>query len=77
MICALLANVNRNPKRHPRPYKVEDFMPGRKQQSVQDMVTITEAITTAFGGDDRRGHAEMRQKHMPEQLKRVLERVNG
>jgi len=76
MICAILANVNRNPKKHPRAYKVEDFMPG-KRQSTQDMMTITEAITTAFGGEDRRGHAEVRQKHMPEQLKRVLERVNG
>lgn len=26
-ICSILANANRDPKRHPKPYTVKDFMP--------------------------------------------------
>jgi len=76
LICAVIANANRNPKKRPRPFRISDFMPRKVRQSADDMLVIAEAVIQAFGGEDQRGQ-QVRQKHMPEQLRRVLEQVNG
>ena len=35
LVCAVLANCHRDPKRRSRPYQVEDFMPGGDRPTTQ------------------------------------------
>ena len=63
IVASVIANVNRDPRKRPRPYRPEDFMPrfgAPRRQSWQEQLRIAEIITAAMGGEDRRrkdGHA--------------------
>lgn len=50
----LLAEINRDSKRHPSPFKVDDFMPrygaASEQQKPEQMFEQLKTITAAFGG---------------------------
>ena len=46
LVCAVLANVNRDPKRSPQPYAVEDFMPGQRPQTRQEFDARLANFTT-------------------------------
>jgi hypothetical protein len=52
LIC-LLANANRDPKKRPRPYRVEDFLmlelPCR-DMPIEDMLLVITAINDICGG---------------------------
>lgn len=44
--CALLANINRDPKKRSKPYSEEDFIPQveRKEQPVEEQIAILSRI---------------------------------
>lgn len=56
MIAMMLANIHRNPKKRPAPYRLEDFLlstgedvePRRRTQTWQEQKQIAIAIATAF-----------------------------
>ena len=54
LICTVLANINRNKKKKPKPFTVEDFMPkviGEKEkQTPQQQFEIVKMLNAAFGG---------------------------
>lgn len=50
---AMTANVNRDPKKRKRPYKMEDFLPKTPKTSVQLLAKV-EAMNAFFGGKDLR-----------------------
>ena len=56
MVCAMLANVNRDTKKHPKPFQPDEFMPKRKavtkrtRQPWQVMKQAAKGIALAFGG---------------------------
>lgn len=52
LICAVMANTARDPKRKVLPYTPEDFMPkkDRRQMTDQQMYIQVEAINTILGG---------------------------
>lgn len=58
MLMALLANVNRNPKKRRKPFKPDDFMPEwwrePREQSLDQMLWMVNLWNTAFGGKDLR-----------------------
>lgn len=39
LICAVLANCHRDPKRRPQPYQVEDFLPRSRPQTREEFDT--------------------------------------
>ena len=54
LICSVLANINRDSKRKPTPYKVQDFMPifkSNKKQTIEEQLTIVKMLNAAFGGE--------------------------
>ncbi len=61
MICCILANVNRDPKKRSKPYEIKDFMPkygdseqGQSEpQSWQNMHAVARMLNRAFGGVER------------------------
>lgn len=55
---ALLANLNRDPKKRARPYGPADFMPSWSRpepQSAAQMKNAAKAFTLALGGRIERG----------------------
>jgi len=54
LICCVLANINRDKKKKPTPYKVDDFMPKvveeKKKQTPEEQFTIVKMLNAAFGG---------------------------
>ena len=51
LICAVIANANRNPKKKMRPFTPQDFMPTkRKPMSDEQMFAQVQAINTMLGG---------------------------
>jgi len=55
LICAVIANVNRNPKKRHTPFKPSDFMPKRefeesKVQNPEQMMQKIKLINAAMGG---------------------------
>ncbi len=59
ILASLIANVNRDAKKHPKPYKPADFIPefakGEKPpQTTEDHLKIIEMMNAAFGGKDER-----------------------
>lgn len=60
MVCAVIANANRDPKKRKKPYTEADFI-GRdrggkpKKQSPDDMLKMAQMANQAFGGRDLRG----------------------
>jgi len=54
-ICAVLANIHRDPKKHRKPFSEMDFVPKsekekKKEQSIETMAAILEAVTKANNG---------------------------
>lgn len=37
LVCAVLANCHRDPKRRPRPYEVEDFLPRERPKTAEEL----------------------------------------
>ena len=60
LVCSVLANVNRDPKRKPKPYTPKDFMPEygggslSKRQTPKEMLAVFEMICAMQGGKDLR-----------------------
>lgn len=56
-ILCMLANINRNTKTKPTPYKESDFMPRkeRKKQTPEEMANIFKALTIGLGGEIKNG----------------------
>lgn len=57
IVASTVANVNRDPKKRPRPFQPRDFMPEfgeSKGQSWQEQLQIVEMLNHAFGGKDLR-----------------------
>lgn len=63
LIAMMLANINRDTKRRPTPWKLEDFLlangegaeapRGKRKQTWQEQLAIAKAIATAFNRKDR------------------------
>lgn len=60
-LMALLANLWRDPKRHPKPYSWEDFkfefgyIPDNEpERSVEELIKVAAQWTQALGGIDKR-----------------------
>jgi hypothetical protein len=52
LICCVIANLKRDPKRKRTAYKVDDFMPKeKKKMSANQLATMLEAFTLACGGE--------------------------
>jgi len=56
LICAVLANINRNPKKKNKAFTVEDFMPkyekGKRVQSAEEMLETVKLWNTVLGGNE-------------------------
>jgi len=55
-VLCMLANINRDKKKKPQPYKVNDFMPKSKTENKESMdinimAKMLEGFTKAHGGD--------------------------
>jgi len=52
LICAILANTVRDPKKKTRPFVPDDFMPKKesKQQTAEQMFATVQLLNAAFGG---------------------------
>jgi len=55
LICTVIANANRNPKKKSTPFTVLDFMPGEqppeeKKQSPEQMMQRIKIMNAALGG---------------------------
>ncbi len=52
LICAVLANTVRDPKRKIRPFVPDDFMPKQKgrQQTAEQIYATVQLLNTALGG---------------------------
>lgn len=58
IIASVLANVNRDAKKHPKPFTPQDFMPVFERpdpMSTSDQIAMIEMLNAAFGGVDLRG----------------------
>jgi len=55
-LMALLANINRDSKKKPRPFKPSDFLGESepKEKNWKEQLKIVESLNKALGGDDRR-----------------------
>lgn len=52
-ICALMANMNRDPKKRPKPYTEDEFMPKtvrERRQSPEQMLATVKALNRLYGG---------------------------
>lgn len=49
----ILANINRDSKTKPQPFKVEDFLTTKekKKQTANDMATVLKILTLGLGGE--------------------------
>lgn len=61
LVCSVIANVNRDPKKRPRPFTPRDFMTTAKmqksrteRQTWEQQLKTVEVLNLAFAGDDRR-----------------------
>jgi len=54
-ICAVIANCNRDPKKKPSPFKVEYFMPRKRQKPItgNDMLDRIRILNAAMGGKEK------------------------
>lgn len=55
MVCSVLANIHRDPKKRHQPFSPADFMPTKakakpREQSWREMKAMGKAITLALGG---------------------------
>ena len=55
LICSVLANIHRDPKKKVNPFEAQDFMPNPKKvsrkMSEQEMLTQLELMNASFGGE--------------------------
>ena len=53
LICSIIANVNRNPKKKSKAWTPDDFMPAREQKMMTDeqMYAQVQAINVILGGE--------------------------
>ena len=53
LICAVLANTVRDPKKKIRPFVPDDFMPKRelKRQTAEQIFATIQLLNTALGGE--------------------------
>jgi len=62
LLCAVIAEPNRDARKHKKPFTPQDFMPTRGQadektplkQDWQEQLSIIERLNKAFGGEDLR-----------------------
>lgn len=59
-ICALLANINRNPKKRSQPYRIGEYMLFQekeepKKQSPEEVIAIFKGIQQGFKKKKKRG----------------------
>jgi len=56
LICAMLANINRNPKKRSKAFTVEDFMPKyekeRQVKSAEEMLETVKLWNKVLGGNE-------------------------
>jgi len=56
LICAVLANINRNPKKRSKAFTIEDFMPsyekGRQVKSAEEMLETVKLWNKVLRGDE-------------------------
>ena len=52
LICSLIANTARDPKRKRTPYTPQDFMPGTQHspQTAKQMLATVKVLNAAYGG---------------------------
>ena len=56
LLCAVIANCNRDKKKKPSPYKPADFMPKeQKTQTPEQMLKIMKGLAAGQKGGGRRG----------------------
>ena len=56
LLCAVIANCNRDKKKKPSPYKAADFMPReQKAQTPEQMLEIMKGLAASQKGGGRRG----------------------
>lgn len=53
LICTVLAEINRDRKKRPKPFKPDDFMPQKPKKKLkpEQMVKSLEVITQMMGGE--------------------------
>jgi hypothetical protein len=52
MICCIIANANRDPKKKSTPFKINDFMPQEKKKMTAEQIEkFLKMLTLAMGGD--------------------------
>ncbi|MCL5995491.1 MAG: DUF4035 domain-containing protein [Chloroflexi bacterium] len=57
MLASLIANVNRDPRKHSKPFEPKDFMPKfgeETHQTPEEQLAFVEMLNEAFGGRDLR-----------------------
>jgi hypothetical protein len=55
LICSLIANIHRNPKKRSQPFSPDDFMPGKHNKPIQtpgQKLHTVKLLNAAFGGDE-------------------------
>jgi len=56
LICTVLANINRNPKKKSKAFTVEDFMPKyekvKETQTAEEMLETVKLWNTVLKGDE-------------------------
>jgi len=56
LICTVLANINRNPKKKRKPFTVEDFMPKHEKEkqvkSAEEMLETVKLWNKVLGGSE-------------------------
>lgn len=59
IISSIVANIYRDKKKKPQPFKPKDFMPKEKQkQTPEQQLQLVEVLNLSFGGKDLRGGVE-------------------
>lgn len=53
LICSVLANIYRDPKKRKKPYTAQDFMPRKEKprQTAEEMMRNAKAIVKSLGGE--------------------------
>jgi hypothetical protein len=50
LICSVLAEINRDKKKRPKPFTPQDFMP-KKKLTKEQMMNNAKALTMMLGGE--------------------------
>ena len=54
LVCSVLAEINRDPKSRKTPYRVEDFMPHKKTESLESKLKKFKGYLRAVDGNKNR-----------------------